>query len=301
MRSATQRIRVLDFLGNHILRHIEIQGFTNFLCRKAKSRMRFCFEQAFIIVIRIALHRNRNHRSNSTSKIRKVFRTRISHASNCVHRRSTVHDSNRFFRAELVRGNSQFLHHVQRRTSFTLVHHIAFANHGTRQIRKRSQVATCPHGTFLRNKRQNIVLQKLRNDFQKRIAHARETLRKRIQAHRHNCTGCLCIKIIAETASMKTRQVDRELAVMFRRQHLRAGITISCCHAINATMFCKRFVQEFCTRINLSLEFRRTIKFHCDLLFRNRNNIFNRELTASNNDGFHLIVLHYFSNLSQKL
>ena len=263
--------------------------------------MRFCFEQAFIIVIRIALHCNRNHRCNSASEVRKVFCTGISHASDRIHRRSAVHDSNRFLRAELMRSNSQFLHHVQRRTTFALVHHIAFTNHGTRQIRKRSQVTTCPHGTFLRNERQNIVLQKLRNDFQKRIAHARETLRKRIQTHRHNRAGRLGIKVITETASMETRQVNRKLAVMFRRQHLRAGITISRCHAINATMFCKRFVQKFCTRINLSLEFRRTIKFHCDLLFRNRNNIFNRELTASNNDGFHLIVLHYLSNLSQKL
>ena len=131
MRSATQRIRVLDFLGNHILRHIEIQGITNFLCGKAKSRMRFCFEQAFIIVIRIALHCNRNHRCNSASEVRKVFRTGISHASDRIHRRRAVHDGNSFFRAELVRGNSQFLHHVQRRTAFALVHHIAFTNHST--------------------------------------------------------------------------------------------------------------------------------------------------------------------------
>ena len=237
--------------------------------------MRLRFEQAFIIVIGIALHGNRNHRRNAASQIRKVFGAGISHAGNRIHRRRTVHNGNCFFRAELVRSNSQFLHHVQRRTAFALVHHIALANHGTSQIRKRSQVTACAHRTFLRNQRQDIILQELHNDFQKSVAHARKALRKRIQANRHNSASRFSIKVIAETATMKTCQVDGELVIMFRRQHLRAGIAITRRHAINATVFSKSFIQEFSTRINLFLKFNRAIEFNSHLLFRNSDHIFN--------------------------
>ena len=226
-------------------------------------------------MVGVALHGNRVHGRNAAAQVGKVFGTAVGHAGNGVHHGRTVHDGDRFLGAETVRGDTEFGHHILRRPALTLVKHVTFTDDCAGEVRKRSQVTARTHGAFLRNQGQDIVLQERHHDLEEGVAHAGETLGKRIDAHSDNGAGCLLVKVVAHAASMKTRQVDRQFIVTIRRHNLRARIAIARGYAVNATMFGKGLVQEFRAGIDLFLELGRRIQFHDHLALCNGHDLFN--------------------------
>ena len=294
VRSATQGVRVLNLFGNHVLLDFQVHSIAHFLCGSHQARVRLHGKQTFVEVVGIPLHGNRVHRRNAAAQIGQIFGTAKGHASNGVHHSRTIHDSNSFLGAETVRGDSEFGHHVLRCTTFSLIKDIAFANQSPSQVRKRSQVATCAHGTFLRNQRQNVVLQKVHDDIQKRIAHTRESTSKRIQAHQHDSAGRFLVKIVSHAAAMETSQVHGQIVVMIRRHHLSARIAVTGRHAVNSTMFSKSLVQKSCARIDLLLELGARIQFHERFALGNGNHLLNGQFFRSDDDSFHFILLCIF-------